>query len=78
MCSRKLKIENILNGIFILLPGSCPSCGAGESKTLAWGFAMAPILVYSCRYADILKVFPMIRLWALLIPGCDHFSIPGA
>ena len=40
------KIENILNRIFILLPGSCPrggTCGCwGESKTLSWGFAMAP------------------------------------
>ena len=38
----KYKIENILNRIFILLPGSCPGVGLGESKTLAWGFAMAP------------------------------------
>ena len=37
--------ENILNRIFILLLGSCPrggTWGAGGSKTLAWGFAMAP------------------------------------
>ena len=42
------KIEKILNRIFILilLSGSCPVVGlvggGGESKTLAWGFAMAP------------------------------------
>ena len=40
-------IVNKLNRIFILLPGSCPrggtwGCWGGGSKTLAWGFAMAP------------------------------------
>ena len=39
-------IQNISDGIFILLPGSFPRGGTlgcfGESKTLAWGFAMAP------------------------------------
>ena len=45
---------------FILLPGSCPrggTWGAGGSKTLAWGFAMAPhrlhvlvlIVLVACR-----------------------------
>ena len=46
MCSHIIKIENILNRIFILLPESCPGVGlvgaGGGSKTLAWGFAMAP------------------------------------
>ena len=45
MCSHIKKIENILNRIFILLPESCPGVGpvgARGSKTLAWGFAMAP------------------------------------
>ena len=45
MCSHIIKIENILNRIFILLPESCPGVGlvgARGSKTLAWGFAMAP------------------------------------
>ena len=45
MCSHIIKIENILNRIFILLPESCPGVGlvgAGGSKTSAWGFAMAP------------------------------------
>ena len=44
-----------LNRIFILLPESCPGVGlvgAGGSKTLAWGFAMAPhrlrALVFVC------------------------------
>ena len=42
--SHKQKIENVLNRIFILLSGSCPGVGlggAGESKTIAWGYAMA-------------------------------------
>ena len=47
MCSHIIKIENILNRIFIMLPESCPGvglvgAGGGGSKTLAWGFAMAP------------------------------------
>ena len=39
------KRKYILNRIFILLLGSCPrggTWGTGVSKTLAWGFAMAP------------------------------------
>ena len=34
VCSHKWKIQNISDGIFILLPGSCPKCG-----TLGhWGY----------------------------------------
>ena len=38
-------IKKLLNRIFILLPGSCHRVGlgcAGWSKTLVWGFGMAP------------------------------------
>ena len=38
----QIKIENKLNRIFILLLGSCLGMGMGESKTIAWGFAMVP------------------------------------
>ena len=46
MCSHKKNDKKkIMNRIFILLPGSCSGVGLGvlgESKTLAWGLAMAP------------------------------------
>ena len=56
--------ENILNRFFILLLGSCPrggTWGAGGSKTLAWGFVMAPhglrILVLILTITHGIKLF---------------------
>ena len=62
-CCHKYNIENILNGIFILLPGSCTrgwTWACWGSKTLAWGFAMAPhrlrVLVTCLRRFILLNI----------------------
>ena len=79
MCVLTKKIENILCRIFILLPESCPGVGlvgaggGGESKTLAWGFAMArsSFSLYILMTFD-LKVMAEIHKFCL---SCDNFTI---
>ena len=55
------KIENILNRIFFCCQGHAPEWDLGvlgESKTLAWGFAMA-----SHRLRALVKIFTITDLW---------------
>ena len=81
MCSHKLKIENILNKIFILLPRSCPRVGlrgAGGVKNFSVGIAMAPhrlrTLVLLCVLVAVCVsclnnffVVPLVGLWPVIL-----------
>ena len=86
----QIKDRNILNRIFILLPGSCVrggTFGAGGSKTLVWGFAMAPhrlrvrvIFFFTCEesvrtrliFEELVRFFSDVKKLVLNVHKCEE------